>query len=164
MKLQNRETGKPVVLRRKIDGRVVEDYDIWININDGSVDLDYSVEGRESHYHYETFEMFKSEWKDYEETALDEMVEKLKSDFEKYPDEWNNLEDAEMIVKRLEALNRLKDKGFEFTGFSEGKVKFKLDEEYSEFTYNGYDEGCEFYVNRDVDGDLETLFGGNNGY
>lgn len=161
MKLQNRETGKPVVLRRKIDGRVVEDYDIWININDGSVDLDYSVEGRESksHYHYKTFKMFKSEWEDYEEIALDEMVEKLKSYFEKYPDEWNNLEDAKMIVKRLEALIRLKDKGFEFTDLSEGMVKFKLDEEYSEFTHNGYDEGCEWYVNSDVNNDLEVLFG-----
>lgn len=100
------------------------------------------------------------EWEDYEETALDEMIEKLKSDFEKYPDEWNNLEDAKKIVEKLKALTRLRGKGFKFTGFSEGSIHFTLDKEYSEFTYNGYDEGCEMYINGEVDNDLETLFGG----
>ena len=68
-------------------------------------------------------------------------------------------EEAEKAVEKLKAWQRLKDKGFKFAGFSEGKINFKLDEEYSEFTYNGYDEGCEWYTNSEVDNDLNTLFG-----
>lgn len=138
MKLQNKETGKPVVLRRKIDGRVVEDYDIWININDGSVDLDYSVEGRESksHYHYKTFEMFKSEWEDYEEPETYYIVGDLGNIESSTNDHGHNLpeeiwhkvikrrkeignyfetkEEAEKAVEKLKAWKRLKDKDFKF--------------------------------------------------
>lgn len=69
-------------------------------------------------------------------------------------------EEAEKAVEKLKALTRLRKKGFKFTGFSEGKIEFKLNEEYSEFTYNGYDEGCEWYINSEVNNDLEFLFGG----
>lgn len=149
-------------LRNKRTGEITTNYDLeaiqGIDIDKGIDRIILQTEGG-NRYNYYSLAALNDDWEDYEETALDEMIGKLESDFEKYPDEWNNLEDAKEIVKRLKALKRLNDRGFKFTDLSEGRVEFELDKEYSEFTYNGYDEGCEFYVNRDVNEDLETLFG-----
>ena len=67
---------------------------------------------------YNSIAKLNEEWEDYEEpkeTALEEMIRKLESDFEKYPEEWNNLKEAEKVVEKLKAWIRLEDKGFKFT-------------------------------------------------
>lgn len=99
---------------------------------------------------YETLDELCKAVEDYEEpkeTALEEMIRKLESDFEKYPEEWNNLEEAKKAVEKLKAWERLKDKGFRFTGFSGGSTFIK-------FTFDKPGEPCSAYK------DLDLLFGG----
>lgn len=124
---------------------------------------------------YEPFTDSVEDWKDYEDPKYEDgwliscgtdYIQPVYAGFSdetlKKVDELGLLfeteEDAKNAVEKLKALKRLRDKGFKFAGFSEGSIDFKLDEEYAEFTYNGYDEGCEFYINNDVDEDLDTLF------
>ena len=124
-------------------------------------------------WYYDTLAELTEDWEDYEEpkkgwylSSLGLTIENAFGDdgfrkrLESICNYFETEEEAEKAVEKLKALKRLRDKGFKFTGFSEGEIKFKLDEEYSEFTYKGYDEGCEFYLNDEVDRDLTCLFGG----
>lgn len=111
-KLQNRETGEIGNLVLNINPNR-ESYCVLSTENGDTICGNLVIAD------YDTLDELNAEWKDYKETVLDEMIEKLKSDFEKYPDEWNNLEDAKKIVKRLEAFTKLKkEKGFRFTGWA----------------------------------------------
>ena len=100
---------------------------------------------------YDTLEQLCKAVEDYEEpkeTALDEMIRKLESDFEKYPEEWNNLKEAEKAVEKLKAWKRLKDKGVKFTGWAMASS-----------------DTAVVYANRKFesiqsDKDLDLLFGG----
>lgn len=148
MKLQNRETLKVV------------DAEIRDAINDDPKGLKVvDNETGEVIATYTTLADLFAHWQDYEEPKEIVDVRQSTADRAAVYIEMANEKEAEKAVEKIKALQRLKDKGFKFTYLSEGKVEFKLDKEYSEFTYNGYDDGCEFYVDSDVNNDLETLFG-----
>lgn len=97
---------------------------------------------------YDTLAQLNEEWEDYEETALEEMIKKLENDFKEYPEEWNNLEEAEKAVEKLKAWKRLKDNGFKFEGWERCRLY------YGDFTITATDQtSCD-------NKDLDLLFGG----
>ena len=104
MKLRNKKTGE---IAYNYDIRSIQGIDmdkginhIWLKTEDGNI------------YSYTSLADFNEEWEDYEEpkeTALEEMIKKLESDFKMYPDEWNNLEEAKQITTKLKAWKRLSE-------------------------------------------------------
>ena len=125
--------------------------------------------------HYGSLAELNTEWEDYEDghrvyyitytgdvcDILSEVIHpEISLKMKQVGNYFETKEEAKQAVEKLKAWTRLKDKGFKFVDFSEGDIKFKLGKEYSEFIYDGYDEGLEFYIDGDVQKDLELLFGG----
>lgn len=128
MKLQNKETGKIGYLYVNKD----EDYNVLEE--NGKVLAVYA-----------TLTEVADEWQDYEEPKGIQDVYNVKSYVYVL---MSSEEEAEKAVEKLKAWQRLKDNGFEFTGW-------KRDEKYyGDFTITATDQtSCN-------DKDLDLLFGG----
>lgn len=127
--------------------------------------------GGEHTFYYDNLARFNEEWEDYEPKRhwfVDDRTyradwcneDEVTEEDKEIGNDFGTREEAEKAVEKLKALKRLKDKGFKFGGYGKDSIGFKLDEKYSEYTYNGYDEGVEMFLDSDVEHDLDLLFGG----
>ncbi len=107
MKLRNKKTGEIVELRKN------EEIIIPLKDEDG----DWYEEC------YDSITELNKEWEDYEEpkgSALELMILTLTNFIENEPDEDKvDLEDCKQMLDKLKAWERLKDKGFRFTGIND---------------------------------------------
>ena len=102
-------------LRNKKTGEITSNYDlVAIQGIDMDKGIDYiclqTEDGKK--YVYYSLADFNAEWEDFKESkegAIEEIIRKLEADFEMYPSEWNNLEEAKKVVEKLKAWAKLKD-------------------------------------------------------
>ena len=139
MKLQNKITG---IVLTKYTIRALEGVDADKG-NERIVLIDDETHNKWTYY---TLAEFNKHWEDYEEKvsircgrSSELVIVNIRA---------TNVEEAERIEEKIEALKRLKDNGFEFTGW-------KRDAEYcGDFTITATDQtSCD-------DKDLNLLFGG----
>lgn len=143
MRLRNKRTGE---IPEKIESIT---YIHW----SGKIMMVYiNSDGKRIRKYYDSFEDFSGEWEDYEPkgSALDLMILTLTNFIENEPDEDKvDLDDCKQLLEKLKAWQRLKDKGFRFTGFSGGRaiIEFTFDDYYTGEPSSAFD-------------DLDLLFGG----
>ena len=106
-------------------------------------------------YDYNSLAELSEEWEDYDDREIEVSQYGVTVEIK-----CSSLQESAEIYRKLKAWKRLEDKGFKFEGYGKGTIYFKLDEEYAEYTYDGYDEGIEMYLDIDVERDLHRLFGG----
>ena len=142
MKLQNKETGE------------IRDF----IINKDKIQTSNAVDCWE----YSSLAKLNEEWKDYEKPKVAYFIDaqgdvclftdSVYDDWtkeEQIGNKFKTEEEAEKAVEKLKAWQRLKDKGFRFTGFSGGST-------FIEFTFDKPGEPGSAYK------DLDLLFGGKD--
>ena len=125
--------------------------DVWVKDSDGFM----SPEDSPLKMHEQLFEPF-DEWFEEEPKgkALYWMILTLKNFIENEPDDkWVDLEDCKQMLEKLNAWQRLKDKGFRFKDWevkNGHKIFFGLDD-------TSFNAG---WLDEDIVIDLDLLFGG----
>jgi hypothetical protein len=116
-------------LRNKKTGEIIETYSIYEDYRGKIVIKKKDIENYP--YEYDTLTKLNEEWQDYEEPKEfyyitvdgyvvkdnDTITKDFADDLESIGNYFETEEEAEKAVEKLKAWKRLKDKGFEFTGW-----------------------------------------------